>query len=151
MEKLIFHSDAFSPPGVNAIFIVHPDSLPPDVREAAFVGAPIHVLDLPERVSFFGEALYSHSVDKENDHSISLSFSSRDLIPEIPLCFLVVLNDGARVLIGAREAPFPSVTFDRNAGHAGNSTNSFAYKISFSGRPARAVVLLPEDHGLPLV
>lgn len=106
--------DAYSIPGVQAVLVADPSTLPYHTIEAAMAGInlklPVSRIALP----LYGTPSFSSSNDYQNGGRIitqALSFkSSRWLDVDIPKAFIVRLASGDYRLVGSPRPPFPVVS-----------------------------------------
>lgn len=103
-------------PGIKRIAWIVRDALPPRVDIYASIGDKVPVLTDLHEITFFGDPSCETTVNIENvkeTETTKLTFRTAKSLPNRNLAIVVTDNNGNSYLIGARERPFPVITYQR--------------------------------------
>lgn len=129
-------------PGIRLVGYLGTLYLPHDVTFRAESGVPVKITNQPISISLKGEAVCE--MDSKFDHNsmietAKLTFYTLEELPlQSHLAFVFSDINGDFFVIGAREAPYPTVKVSRTTGTPDGDTSVRKYEVSFTARKALA-------------
>lgn len=126
--------DYYNVPGIKSIGWIYSWELPRRIDLKAIVGEEITLLSRVRELPFSGVAECRHTREKEN-HKYSelceLSFRS-PVAPQLPTSAAIVITTigGATYVIGSREEPAPTRSWERSTGTPEGTPASYDVKVA---------------------
>jgi hypothetical protein len=121
-------------PGIRKIYYVKCEDLPANVMLKSITGMPISVIADKTEIPLYGSPFLSVTGSMTNgkiQEKATLKFATSATLPSsVHIAFLVLCNDGSKLIIGAREKKFPVISYTDTSGKVGGEAKLRSYEIT---------------------